>query len=433
MGETPVAPVCTSAPAIHGAPFVARRLASSTPVQDPAGAVLTYVWKADGTRIAAATGRTWTVRNAFFGRRITVRVTARNNSGGCATPPSAPTAPVSHDPLATFGVALSGNSILYPRHADAVQSQRLAEVGELGARWVRVNLDWMNIQNRSPRTFDWTIPDRFAIKARNAGVNVLFTILSTPAWANGARGNLFPPSDPATIGPFCARAAVHYQRLHVKVAFEVWNEPNLAAFWPPAPDAAAYTRLLRACYDAIRTTGLGTMVISGGLAPVGGYDTGNGTSDVNQVRFLEQMFAAGAAHEFDALGYHPYSYPAPPTTTDAKGAWPQMAEVPGHNIRQVMEANHFVVPIWATEYGMPSAGPSGSGSTYNEDWQAQDVARAAALWRTYPWAGKFFYYSLVDDQDGGDASSFVPYFGLVRTDYSHKPAFDAYRAAIASP
>jgi hypothetical protein len=81
---------------------------------------------------------------------------------------------------------------------------------------------------------------------------------------------------------------------------------------------------------------------------------------------------------------------------------------------------------------MPSAGSSGSGS-YNEDWQRHDIERAAALWRTYAWAGKLFYYSLVDGQDGGDASTFFPNFGLVRADYSHKPAFDAYRAAIASP
>jgi hypothetical protein len=402
-------------------------------VERSAGTVVRYIWNAGGTRIADASGSRWTVRNAFFGRQIAVRLSARNSQGSCATPFSAPTAPVSHDPRSTFGVALSGNSILYPRNGDyAIQHRRLAQVAALGSRWVRVDLEWMNVQGRGPRTFNWTVPDRFAIKARAAGLNVLFTILMTPGWANGRRGDFVPPTDPGTIGPFCARAAEHYARLHVKVALEVWNEPNLAAFWRPAPDAAAYTRLLRSCHDAIRKTGLGTRVISGGLAPVGGYDTGNGTSDVNQVRFLEQMFAAGAAHEFDAFGYHPYSYPASPTTTDARGAWPQMAQVPGHNIRQVMEANHYVVPIWATEYGMPSAGSSGSGS-YNEDWQRHDIERAAALWRTYAWAGKLFYYSLVDGQDGGDASTFFPNFGLVRADYSHKPAFDAYRAAIASP
>jgi hypothetical protein len=172
-------------------------------------------------------------------------------------------------------------------------------------------------------------------------------------------------------------------------------------------------------------------VVSGGLSPVGGYDTGNGTRDVNQVRFLEQMFAAGAAGSFDALGYHPYAFPASAASTDPNAAWPQMAAVPHHNIRQVMADNHYVTPIWATEFGMPSAGQRGS-EVYTEDWQRQDIERAASLWRTYPWAGKFFYYSLVDGQDGGSPDSFFRHFGLVRADYSHKPAFDAYRSAITS-
>jgi hypothetical protein len=47
--------------------------------------------------------------------------------------------------------------------------------------------------------------------------------------------------------------------------WQVWNEPNAAAFWPPAPDAAAYARLLRTDAAAIRSADPGATVVLAGL------------------------------------------------------------------------------------------------------------------------------------------------------------------------
>jgi polysaccharide biosynthesis protein PslG len=95
----------------------------------------------------------------------------------------------------------------------------------------------------------------------------------------------------------------------------------------------------------------------------------------------------------------------------------------------VMAANgDGLKKVWGTEYGPPTAGSPGAVS---EATQAKHVTDAYRLWRSYTWAGPLFWYSGRDVAAPGESGEAWRYHGLLRRDFTQKPAWAAYRAAAA--
>jgi hypothetical protein len=80
--------------------------------------------------------------------------------------------------------------------------------------------------------------------------------------------------------------------------------------------------------------------------------------------------------------------------------------------------------IWATEFGAPTNGSPGA---MTEREVARLVTDSYRVFGSYPWAGPLFWYSFRDlAQSGNEREHF---FGLLRHDFSPKPAYGAYRQA----
>src|SRR5256885_7836231 len=90
---------------------------------------------------------------------------------------------------------------------------------------VRVNLYWGGTQwavSRGDRptdpsdpgdpAYDWSIYDRLVRYAALNGVQVVFSILFTPAWANDVAGRNVAPPGPVELEAFAYAAAVRYSR-----------------------------------------------------------------------------------------------------------------------------------------------------------------------------------------------------------------------------
>ena len=67
---------------------------------------------------------------------------------------------------------------------------------ELGVHLLRVHLNWggrLGVATRRPRegtevddpAYDWHLYDRIVLQAERYGVEIVFTVFGTPAWANG--------------------------------------------------------------------------------------------------------------------------------------------------------------------------------------------------------------------------------------------------------
>ena len=99
------------------------------------------------------------------------------------------------------------------------------------------------------------------------------------------------------------------------------------------------------------------------------------------------------------------------------------------SLRSVMTANgDGEKKIWATEFGAPTDGPAGS--FVSEGTQAKMISKAYSTWRGYDWAGPLFTYQGRDLGTSTDTSQ--NHFGLLHSNWSPKPAYDAYRQAVAA-
>jgi hypothetical protein len=316
-----------------------------------------------------------------------------------------------------FGIS---DSILI-NQTPKVQIAQLRAMRALGISAVRVDANWRWIQPSGHEAFDWSQLDLEINSIRSAGMSVDLVIDGCPSWAAVADSSGDPSPQPASSAQYAAFAAHVAERYSPKGVntFEIWNEPNNVQFWQPAPNPAAYTTDLVAAYAAIRTVDPSAFVISGGLAP----ESNNGIN-YSPITFLKAMYADGAKGSFDALGYHPYSFPAMPDTYEPWSGWSQMAFT-SPSLRSVMVSNgDGNKPIWITEFGAPTSGPWDVGTAK----QRMILHQAIIYAKKVKWIGALYIYTW---QDTTTRSNTNNGFGLLTSGGSPKPAYAAVSNLIA--
>jgi len=221
-------------------------------------------------------------------------------------------------------------------------------------------------------------------------------------------------------------------------AIEIHNEPNLYIEWEPRlPNAREYVEILRAAYQGVKSTAPNMIVVSGGLAPTVTTPDGRAITDVD---FARDMLAAGAANYFDAFGYHPYGYNAPPE------AEPSIGVLNFRRTELIWELfEEFDVrgkQIWMTEFGwLRDPGEDGVACSDNDPdffgfaWlrvdgqtQADYLIRAFQYAdQNWEWAGPMFVWNLnFSMRPDGSLSqcNHQRWFGLLRRDGSQTLAYN---------
>ncbi|MDZ7930512.1 MAG: cellulase family glycosylhydrolase [Rhodococcus sp. (in: high G+C Gram-positive bacteria)] len=302
------------------------------------------------------------------------------------------------------GVGISdGGGLLWA--SDAELDTTVQFMTAMGVNSMRIAIPWSSVEY-TQNQLDWTAVDRVVNKLRAANISMLGIIAYTPPWATSPVNQPIStrPASPAAFGDFAGKVAARYKG---KVAdYEIWNEPNGSMFYGPQPDAAGYTDLLKAAYPKIKAADSAATVVGGVL---GAAEQGWGI--VNPVDFTNQMYAAGAAGNFDALSYHPYQY----SLKFSEG--PYVDHSPA---RQVMDMRAAMVAngdgskkIWATEYGVPTTAVSG-------DQQNAMITDFIQKWRELPYTGPIFLYTMRDKATGSNDPEDT--FGLLESNWGAKPA-----------
>lgn len=185
----------------------------------------------------------------------------------------------------------------------------ISSIEELGFEWVKFQMAWKTVE-LSEGNYDWAAWDQVIDAYAAKNIKVMLSIVKAPDWARPADDDKMvegPPADPAQYAEFVALVAERYRG---KVqAIEIWDEQNL---WYKAGgkgrlNAANYVQLLQQAYPAIKAVNPEMLVISGGLTPAGNVDD----LAIDDVEYLEQMYASGVKGYFDALGAHPAGYNCP--------------------------------------------------------------------------------------------------------------------------
>ncbi|MHB1923559.1 MAG: GH39 family glycosyl hydrolase [Acidimicrobiales bacterium] len=346
-------------------------------------------------------------------------------------------------PAATAAGTSSGPP---PLHFGVVDGNLLSETPDqinadldtqasLGVTYIREQLSWAALEPE-PGVYRWSQMDAIVSGIAAHHMHLLALIDFTPGWAQPVGCNSFKcaPADPSRFAAFAAAAAARYSPYGVH-DWEVWNEPNLVNFWLPTPDPNAYSKLLALTAAAIRSADPQAFIISGGLAPTADLD-----GNIDQLSYLQSLCSDGSLSVADAVGVHPYSAPVGPDYYASWNAWSQLAQTATSDRSIMAGCGAGSKPLWATEYGAPTNGPGAMATESNLDlaahpdhvdeaFQAQMATQAVQYASAQNWFGALFWYS---SQDLGTATTTNQnFYGLVRYDGTHKPAFAAYAAAIS--
>lgn len=342
---------------------------------------------------------------------LAIGVTVSLSTGSPST--SAPSGPsegcVARD---VVGIAGGAEMMTLP---DAQLNRELDAMRSMGATWIRIGVDW-DVVEPAPGMFDWRVPDRIVDRARAKGFRVLGLVLDTPVWARMPGGGGSPhglPADPKRFGQFAGQAAAHYAgRIST---WEIWNEPNIIVFAKPRPDVARYHAMLVAAAREIRSrTSPATRVVTGGLAPAGDDGT-----NISPTTFLAELYGLGDRGSWDAVGMHPYTYPALPddASTASWNAYIRM----GISRDIMRRSGDGAKQIWITEFGAPTGGDPGR----DVSLQGQADAMVTVLTRagSDPLVGPVIIHNTRDR--GSDPNDIEDHFGLLYENFAPKPAYRA--------
>ncbi len=296
-------------------------------------------------------------------------------------------------------------------------ARELNSMRAAGVRWLRVGADWAVVEGTQGQE-EWGQTDRVVSFALARGFRILGVVLSTPPWARpgDVAGETFAfPADSKEFGRFAADAASRYAG---RISFwEIWNEPNNPIFAKPRPDVAAYGSLIEAASSQIRARVPGVQIITAGLAPAGD----DGVS-IAPTTFLDQLYQVADKGAWDAVGIHPYTYPALPDDADT-GDWNAFQRIA--LMRNTMVDNgDGGKKIWITEFGAPTGGAPDQ--AVSEDAQAAAIREGIDRMRDATYFGPLFIHQ---SRDRGDNPNDVEdHFGLLRADFSEKPAYSVVSA-----
>jgi O-antigen ligase len=315
---------------------------------------------------------------------------------------------------------------------DSGSEHHLARIEEAGLEWLRLEFPWAEIEPQFG-SFEWSRWDAIVERISERNLRLVAVLDSTPGWAQSDPTHPHPAAPPHEVADFgrFARAFAHRYG-DVIDHYQIWDEPNLSQHWGGAyVDPAAYVRLLREAYIQIRNVDPSAVIVLAGLAPT----VESGPLNLNEVAFLEGVYAAGGADCFDIAAAKPYGFWHRANDPQADVNVLNFGRV--ELLRQVMEAHGDVqTPLWAVGFGwnaLPAdwQGRPSAWGTDTEALQAADtVAAIERARREWPWLGLIFLPPLRPNVPDDD-----PFVGFALLDEKGqpRPVYSAVRDLLAEP
>ena len=345
--------------------------------------------------------------------------------------------------LAAAGLAVSAATASTTKHSAKASSHLLVGINDeaftlygdpttafatlksLKAQVIRVNLYWGGTKwavaksrptdptDPGDQAYDWAIYDRLVRYATQYNIKVVFSILFTPAWANGGKARNVAPKNPKDLTNFAYAAAERYSGLWTPPTWQqdpsnpttalplpkvsmwtAWNEPNNPIWLAPqykriggkwrVESAFQYAKICNAIYNGVHTPGLaltGEKVACGVTGPKGNDAPTTTRPSVDPITFLVQAKHFGMK-KFDVYAHHPYAdigNNESPTFVP-KGKFKRRVQL-GNIGLLITQLTKLYGPkhLWITEYGYQTNPPDKKyGVSYAKQalWMKQSYAIA---------------------------------------------------------
>jgi len=331
----------------------------------------------------------------------------------------------------------------------------LNEIEDAGATYIRHNgLIWAMVEWNYSGEGNWGAVsnlDNQLINAAERGMEVILIVRSTPPWArddlNSPCGPI-KPSEYTAFGQFMHDAVERYSAPPYNVKYwEIYNEPDfpkntnkppygdLHGCWGNESDpyygGSAYGDMLKVVYPYIKSADPFAQVLVGGLLldcdPRGIPSSCDivGHSD-KAPKFLEGILKFGAGNYFDGVSFHAYDYYAAGMGKYHNPNWGTSWNTTG----PVFTAKADYIRNLLTDYGVPGKYLMNTESAilYSTLDNTGETTKASYLVQAYVTAlssqSKFNLRANIWFHVFGWRNS-----GLLNTDLSPKPAYDAYSFA----
>jgi uncharacterized delta-60 repeat protein len=317
-------------------------------------------------------------------------------------------------------------------HADQAFAQRgeeraetLAAVRATGARVVRQQLAWSRVE-RERGVYDWSEFDDYVEAVARTGLDLVPILIEPPQFRSRAPGRpdrgVYPPRRWRAFGAFAALAVERYGTggsfwaehpdvpLRPVRSWHVWNEPSLAYFWRPKPNARRFGSMLRVVAGAIRAADPRAQVVAPAL-PESRYG-------IPLIRYLSRMSATAGRSGYDVVAVNPY------------------ARTVGEMMRLLRRTRHWLdrhrrrrTPILVAEFGWASFdGPS---ERRQADRIEAAVARLTRERRRLRLSGALHYSWQDATPFPGGPDFWGIHTGLYDLYGRAKPAHEAFEKAVA--
>ena len=283
-------------------------------------------------------------------------------------------------------------------------------MAESGVGIVRMDFLWDDIEP-APDRWDFAKYDHIVELLSKNNIKILGLLSYNAVWAaeywNSAPNNF--------LFTKYARAVVDRYKDRVKY-WEIWNEPDDATYWREQDGMKAYTKLLTSVYPAIKEADPTAVVLMGGVSK-------------SIAPSLRSIYRYGGKDSFDAVNFHPFVNPKLP---DAQN---NFRGIHTGVLKTMEEFGDSKKPIWITEVGCPGL-KQGEGQGWwmgkapTEEEQAVWVKKVYNEALRLPNVEKVFWAFFQDTPNY--FKNAVDYFGLIRVDFTKKPAFEIYRRMIQS-
>jgi hypothetical protein len=346
-----------------------------------------------------------------------------------------------------FGV----NTFLQQEVEPAKRARSLDLIRDAGFRFIRQEFPWEDIEIHGKGDFvdrrndldgdgqpdavgAWAKYDQIVEMAAERDIEVIARLGNPPAWTRALTdtiGAYAPPDDLADFGDFAAATATRY-RGQIRY-YQIWNEPNGNAEWgnpelnPVNPEE--YTELLCLAYRRIKEVDSTAVILAGALTPTVEVSGRN----LNDLIFLQRMYAAGAGECFDVFSAQGYGLWSGPTDQRLR---PTVINYPHHMLLRDVMVRHGDAekPIWISEMAW-NVVPEEIAARYGRVTLEQQARYAVDAYRraeaAWPWIGVVNYWFFKRPADWERDQAWY-YFRLMEPDFTPLPVYEAI-ADYANP
>lgn len=224
-------------------------------------------------------------------------------------------------------------------------------------------VDWASLEPERGK-WDFKTLDKYVALAEQAGVEIVYVVGSSPAWASarpnepsGYRpGNAAEPKNIEDWRTYVRTVARRYKG-RIK-SYELWNEVNVKGFYSGSKEKLV--ELAKVAYETLKEVDPDIVFVSPSVVGAGEH------------YWLDEYFAKGGAKYLDVVGYHFY---VPKYAPEAM--LPMIQEIQSMMRRYGLERK----PLWNTEIGWWISNKTSSRGQLvgpEADWRKLDGRLAAA-------------------------------------------------------